>query len=311
VVYSAMSSDGRLVAFANTIRVYLWDSLAAALLYSNSFSQTAGLGLSPDGNRLVYWSGVNPSLNAVDRATGSNWVITTAYATTPDFQFDGTSRFLAYAAKSGPASPRQIYLYDFSNRNTLLVSRNLNTGGNVNSNCDSPAMSVDARLVVYRSGASDIAPQATNGIPQLYAFDRLALTTALLTTNRLGTGIGIADNRSLAPVFSGDGQSLFFQSYASDLAVLDFNHKADIFAWTLLHVTVTITNNGAGGPGVPSLSWAAVPGAAYRVEYKDDLADAVWHDASGGGTINVVGLRANFSDLSPAANQRFYRVTAF
>jgi hypothetical protein len=47
------------------------------------------------------------------------------------------------------------------------------------------------------------------------------------------SGDWTANRRSQAPVFSADGQTLAFSSYASDLLDYDFNHGNDVFVLKL------------------------------------------------------------------------------
>jgi len=300
VVYSAMSPDGHFIAFSDGLNVRLWDSVGARLLYTNSSNRITGMAISRDGNRLAYWTGLNPStLYAADRAANSTVAITTAYpAAKTGLQFGLDSRFLTFVARSSPSGPSQVYVYDFLDGSTTLVSRNLNTASVVNSNADSPALSADGRIIAYISSASDIVPGVTNGVPQLFLFDRLSSSTSLLTSNRSAP----ADNGSLAPVFSGDGQTLFFQSWASDLVSGDFNHASDLYVYPFLYLTVAPAVSGQGS----TLSWPAAQGTNYRVEFKDGLNDSNWQTWS--GIISIIGTRAFINDGISSANTRFYRV---
>jgi hypothetical protein len=126
----------------------------------------------------------------------------------------------------------------------------------------------------------------------------------LLTQSRFGNFA--ADNRSLSPVFSGNGQALLFESWANDLSATDFNYNADLFAFNLLYASITASATPGQGP---TLSWPPAPQTSYRVEYKNSLSDSAWQDA--GGTVTIVDDQAQFTDPAPAGAQRFYRVVAF
>ena len=57
-----------------------------------------------------------------------------------------------------------------------------------------------------------------------------------------------------------------------------------------------------------TLSWEAVPGLSYRVEYKNDLSEAYWNVVRGGVTVN--GSQATCGDdMVGESSQRFYRVS--
>jgi hypothetical protein len=54
------------------------------------------------------------------------------------------------------------------------------------------------------------------------------------------------------------------------------------------------------------LAWTALPGSAYRVEYKDDLSQAVWSVL---GSVTASGASASITDTTSAAvPRRFYRL---
>jgi hypothetical protein len=66
---------------------------------------------------------------------------------------------------------------------------------------------------------------------------------------------------------------------------------------------LSVSTNGA------LITWSAIPGVTYRVQYKDDLSDPVWIDLPGDvlATTNVAAR----SDLGSLTNKaRFYRVIA-
>jgi hypothetical protein len=129
-------------------------------------------------------------------------------------------------------------LYDFTTQSNFLVSSAANSRAPGNGPSDSPDISADGRFVVYRSSATNLlVPPTSNTVPNLFLYDRLAGTSTLLTASRYSDGP--ADNRSLLPVFSGDGRTLVFQSWASDLVPQDFNHWDDVFALNFLYLSIS------------------------------------------------------------------------
>jgi hypothetical protein len=127
----------------------------------------------------------------------------------------------------------------------------------------------------------------------------------------------------LNPVFSGDGHTLVWDSWAGDLTAPDFSQWCNLFALQAF-ATNTYTNGQAfvisavsfpgsahaGSPAVgPTLSWPAVPGAAYQVQFKNNLTDAYWQNLT--NTVQISGGQASLMDLVPATGQRFYRLVAY
>jgi hypothetical protein len=146
-------------------------------------------------------------------------------------------------------------------------------------------------------------------VPDVFLWDRFTGATMLLSVSLWSDSS--ANNRSLTPVFSGDGATVFFESWASDLVPFDLNGWSDIFAVSLLSsggIPLFRTAIGPGpGPGA-WISWPVVPGKSYHVQFKNTLADPAWQDL--GGSVSLVGTHAYLNDLAAPGSQRFYRVVA-
>lgn len=322
----SMTPGGRVVALATgsssiftapTSQLYLWDSASASIVYSlNGGSDAFGpLALSPDGNRLVYATnaGGTSQLVALDRTLNTNWVIASypGTAVSPP-RFSADSRFLAYVGSLAPSSTYQVFLYDFQTGTNLLVTRGYDGASPGDNDSDSPDVSSDGRFVSYRSAASDLVPGDTNTMSNIFLYDRSIGATTLVTASRLGRGV--ADNPSLAPVFSGDGRTLIFGSWAGDLIPGDYNQNSDVFALGLYDGTPMTCFAISVAPSMDSapsnwLSWPVIPGKAYRVQFKLKLDDPSWQDLN--GQISIMGGQGYLKDAAPATAQRFYRVEAF
>ena len=234
----ALTSDGRFVAYAKPpTGMYLWDSQVAASVYTGATtSLVTNIAVSPDGQRLAGLSG--SAVFLADRAAGTNFAFAgpTAWLSHATLQFSGDGRFLVYVTAaaltaSDTNAATDVYLYDFQAQTNLLVSRSSNWGGAANGASDSATISADGRFIAYRSFASDVVPNDTNGVPDVFLYDRSGGITSLLSLSAWGDYV--ANNRSGYPVFSGDGQTVVFQSWASDLAPQDFNQSGDVFALKL------------------------------------------------------------------------------
>ena len=314
ITVGSMTPDGRFVAFSgntgSTPYLYVWDSQLAGLVYTNAVRGILNVAVSPDGNRIAYAT-QGGMLYAMDRAANTNWTIgPVASGAHSGLRFSGDGRFLAYA---GPLNnTNQVYLYDIQARTNMLVSRSYSSGGAASGASDSPDISADGRFVAYRSAAADIVPDDTNGVPDVFLYDQLAGATTLLSASRIGNAG--ADNRSLTPFFSGDGQTLVLESCASDLVAQDFNHSSDVFAFlpsssgSIPVFQVAVIAGTPPGPGY-WFTWPILPGKSYRVQFKSSLSDANWQDFNGG--ITLIGRKGYFNDPVPGAPQKFYRIMAF
>lgn len=90
-----------------------------------------------------------------------------------------------------------------------------------------PSVSADGRYVAFQSLASNLVPNDTNGVFDVFLRDVVADTTSLLSVNRSGAGSG--DYPSFNPIISPDGRIVVFESEATDLVEGDFNQSKDIF----------------------------------------------------------------------------------
>jgi Tol biopolymer transport system component len=300
VTAAAMTADGRFTAFGDKLgNLFVWDSLVGHTVYTNNTSTISTVGISPDGSRLVYGTTNGTFVSDLAAQTNSRlgaWPL--AAANRVGLHFSADSRFLTYAR---PLNGRnQAYLYDFQTGDQLLVSRTF--GGTPGSGLsDSPDISADGRFVVYRSAATNLVPDLeTDGRPNLYLFDRTIGSNSLLTASLYQDGS--ANNRSSAPVFSADGRTLVFQSFASDLAEQDFNHESDVFLLSFLYASISAVPAGQG----PTLTWPARKGEKYQVQFKNALSDNTWHPV--GGEVKITGNQAQLTDMTAGVGQRFYRI---
>jgi hypothetical protein len=327
VTAAAMTPDGHFVAFAgltqtvpNLYQVGLWDSHANALVYATVVSSAVStiidtmavsvtsIAVSPDGNRLAYIS--SNQLSVVDRAAGSNWVVATSvqsYRAGP--QFSGDGRYLVYATSAALAANdtngvNDIYRYDFQSKANVLISQSGLTGAAGNGASDWPTISGNGRFVAYRSVATDLVPGGASAFPQIYLYDSQSNTTTLVSASALAGGGG--NNRSLAPIFSADSTTLLFRTWASDLLTNDFSGSGGIDAMTVAVYPPALLGAIQISPsGFPIVSFPAVAGTAYQVQYKNNLADPLWLPLP--GTITTGNNTATITDSSKGA-QRFYRV---
>lgn len=258
-VYAAsMTPDGQNIAFYGVVpgvgsaKLYIWNSTLAELTYTNSASYyLTALAISPNGQELAYITCPPERLYAVDVVSNATWVIQSSgvfLTSSVGLQFSGDGRFLTYAMSSNAFLYANVYLYDFQAGTNRLISQNPNTLQPANGPSDSPAISADGRFIAYRSAATDLVAGSTNGIPELIVYDRLANSNTLLSTAATGTANG--DNRSLTPVFSGDGRTLVFASWASNLAADDFNHFSDLFAYAFFYLDITLGLRAKDQPSV-------------------------------------------------------------
>lgn len=138
----------------------------------------------------------------------------------------------AVAGQLGPAVS-QVFLSDLTTGETLLVSRSA-ASPTVGANGAStyPNLSGDGRYVSYESTATDLVPGQidTAGTPDIFLFDRVTGTT-VLASRSAGTEATAANGASTRPEISLDGDTVVWNSLASDLAPGDLNGALDVYAF--------------------------------------------------------------------------------
>jgi len=316
----AMTPDGRFVAFGGVSgNMYLWDSQLASRVLTNNTLAISNVAVSTDGNRLAGQRG--SQVYVVDRAAGTNWILVPSGSSTwishARLQFSADGRWLVFTTAAPVAATDtnglpDIYLYDFQAQTTNLISQAVGGLAAADGLSDSPTISADGRFIAWRSTAGNLVAGDTNGVADIFLHDRQSATTSLLTAG--SSGSAAANERSSAPIFSADGRTLFFQSWATDLIANDYNQQGDLFALRILAAdpvpvfSAQIAYAPSGGQP-PRLTWPAILGRTYRVLFKDDLREASWSELD--CSISIAGENATTTDQTPRQGQRFYRVVVF
>ena len=167
-------------------------------------------GLSPDGRYVVFTSMAN------DLVPGGNSV-----------------------------SALNVFLRDCTANTTTLVSGNLTGIGGGNGNSMLGQVSTNGQFVVFQSDASNLVPNDTNGVTDIFVRDLAAGTTTLVSVSTNG---GSANGASTDPVMTPDGRFVAFISSASNLVPNDTNGIPDVFVRDLVAGTNSLVSVGAGTP---------------------------------------------------------------
>jgi len=130
---------------------------------------------------------------------------------------------------------------------------------NPNGNSVIPDISDDGRYVVFVSGATNLIPNDTNGVDDIFVRDR---TNSTYTRISQDTGGNDANAASSDPAISGDGSTVVFTSTATDLVAINTGGIANIFVRDFVAATATelvsVTHSGGladDASGNPSVSF--------------------------------------------------------
>jgi len=146
---------------------------------------------------------------------------------------------------------RDVFVRDVDGGTTTLASINAagTTGGNDDSSIPFlPSLSRDGKHVLFRSRASDLVANDTNGKLDVFVRDLQAGTTALVSINAAGTDSGNSGADTIALLNRDDGHQVLFGSSSSNLvATNDTNGSDDVFLRDLRTGKTTLVSINAAG----------------------------------------------------------------
>ena len=234
----SISADGRFVAFYSRasnlvptdpngitpdIFVYDRDSGTTELLTTSGDGTSTNPSISADGRLVAFSSratnlvtsdpnGSENDIFVYDRDSDTTELLTSggnSSSAFPSISADG--RFVAFFSNASNlvtndanGTGGDIFVFDLASDTTELLT----PGGN--SSSGSPSISADGRLVAFTSRASNLVLTDPNGTEaDIFVYDRALGITELLTAG--------GNNSSVNPSISGDGQTVTFQTSASNL----------------------------------------------------------------------------------------------
>ena len=149
-----------------------------------------------------------------------------------DINADGTIvAFESFALNLVPGDTndaQDVFVYDRQSDAVERVSVS-SSGSQVFGASDSVSISADGQLVAFRSSASDLIPNDTNGLGDIFVYDRGS--DEIERVSIASDGTEAVDGASSWPSLSPDGRYVAFQSSASNLVPGDTNGVDDIFVY--------------------------------------------------------------------------------
>jgi Tol biopolymer transport system component len=187
------------------------------------------------------------------RASGPNGVKGNRASFNPRMSSNG--RFVVFRSNANNLVPEDtdqledIFVRDLQTSETTLVSRaSTALGPKGNGGSFNPSISADGRRVAFRSEATNLSPEDTDAVPDIYVRDLQTNETILVS--RAGGPTGAKGSAiSEFPVISGDGTRIAFRSESPNLDPNDPDVLEDIFLRDLSsNETILISRAAGAGP---------------------------------------------------------------
>lgn len=195
-----------------------------------------------NGNLLAYEPLINTWLfDVVNQASSTTLTDAVNVAFSADGRFAACERRASYSPLDTNATT-YVYLNDRTNGLASLVSVNPDGAAAGNKRSLPPLITPGARYVLFRSRATNLAANDTNGMSDGFLRDLTLGRTILLSINREGNGTGCSFSGN--PVMFADGSTVLLETYASDLITGDYNESRDTM---VLRLSRTDTD----GDGLP------------------------------------------------------------
>ena len=122
-----------------------------------------------------------------------------------------------------------VYLYNRHNDTLSLISRASATGAKGNKGSHGPSISADGRYVAYWSSATNLHPDGTDTISDIYVHDRHNDTLELISRANASGPTG--NSNSFQASISADGRYVAYWSYATNLHPDNTDTHTDIYVY--------------------------------------------------------------------------------
>lgn len=201
-------------------------------------------------------------LRLISRAAGADGV--KANGTSAAAVVSATGGFVTFSSGATNLVPddtdgvSDVYVRSVASGAVTLASRASGAGGaKGNGTSGVSSISAEGRIVVFASGASNLAAEDGDAISDIFVRDLQANTTALVS--RASGGGAKANADSFSPTVSADGRFVAFASNASNLHPDDGDTVTDVFVRDLQTGVTTLASRADGGAGAKGTAGAAAP----------------------------------------------------
>ena len=240
--YPSISADGRFISFSSDTTDLVdndTNGFSDIFVFDRSTCVTSLVSVASDGTQADSFSH-HSSISSDGRFVA--------------FQSEATN--LVPGDTLDGVAGRDIFVHDRQTGNTTRVSV-ASDGTQANHGSERPEISADGLVVVFHSIASNLVPDDTNSVQDVFVHERLTGQTTRVSIDSDGTQ---GDQHSWMPSISADGRYIAFHSRATNLVPNDTNGYTDVFVHdreTGETTRVSLTSDGTQGEyasSYPSIS---------------------------------------------------------
>jgi hypothetical protein len=149
-------------------------------------------------------------------------------------------------------------------------------------------ISADGRIVAFRSAATNLVTDDTNGVWDLFAHDLETGITQRISVDSSGAE---ADDLSEAPAISADGRFVVFASRASNLVQSDMNGTTDVFVRDRLNgVTERVSVDSSGSEANSESRCPAISADGRIVSFYSTASNLIAGDTNGAADVFIHDL---------------------
>ena len=274
---SSLSDDGRFITFESNATNLVPNDINGqtdTFIYDSLNKTVELITLAPDGVQA------NGSSSSGSISGDGNYI---AFASFADNLVAGDAN-----------KQRDIFLYNRLAKTTQLVSVASN-GTQANGLSLFSAINDDGKYVAYESTASNLVSGDSNGLTDIFLFDRINQKTTRINVAADGTQ---ANGVSTIGSISDDGNFVSFTSEASNLVANDTNGKSDVFIYDRQKNTVELISTGGNGDSTSGL----ISGNGLYVVYESDADNLVAGDTNGKKDIFIYDRVNKTTELVDVAN---------
>ncbi len=259
----AISADGRWIAYISAESNLVDDDtngVPDVFLYDRNTGLTRRVSVRSDGDQATGGTSSGPAISADGR-----WITYTSYAT--NLVDDDTN------------GVPDVFLNDRDTGLTRRVSVRSDGDQATGGTSSGPAISADGRWITYTSYATNLVDDDTNGVPDVFLYDRDTGLTRRVSVRSDGVQ---ATGRSGGPAISADGRWITYTSQAADLVANDTNNTYDVFLFdrdTGLTRRVSVSSDGDQATGYTGGTTISADGR--WITYGSEAANLVDDDTNG------------------------------